>query len=99
METSDRMFPMKIIGRKVLTECDVSSMAKKRLALWIKQLADTRWLTIDAIKANFPDVRELENNRIEFPFTQIGIQVEALMSLDLEIICIEKVIEQEAGKG
>ena len=90
---------MKIIGRKVLAESDVSTVAKRRLALWIKQLADARWLTTAHIKENHPDVREIGANRLAFPFASNGIEVETLTCLDLGIICIEKVIRQDAEKG
>lgn len=96
METHDRIIPMKVIGRKILAESDVNSLAKKRLALWIKELVDTRWLNIEAIKMNYPNVKEYENNRLTFNFAHIGIEVETLLSFDLGIICIEKVIELEA---
>jgi mRNA-degrading endonuclease HigB of HigAB toxin-antitoxin module len=90
---------MKIIGRKVLVEADVSALAKKRLALWIKQLAEASWITVEAIKVSYPGISELGNSRIAFHFLQIDVRVDTLMNLDLGIICIEKVTEQEAGIG
>lgn len=94
-----QIVPMKIVGRKVIAECDVSPLAKKRLALWIKQLADLRWTTLAHMLDSHPDVKDLGNSRFGFPFSNSGIEVEALAYLELEVICIEKVIEQKAKQG
>lgn len=86
---------MKIVGRKIVAECDASPPAKKRLALWVKQLADARWTTISHLKASHPEAKELGNSRFGFPFKNSGIEVEALACLELGVICIEKVVEQK----
>lgn len=89
---------MKIIGRKILAESDVSPHAKKRLSLWIRQLADARWLSFAQMKASFPDAREIGQNQFVFPFKNSGIEVKTLACLDLGIFYIEKVIEHEASE-
>lgn len=86
---------MKIIGRKVLAECEVGPAARKRLALWVKQLKEARWTSFANLRASHPDAKELGNSRFGFRFEDTGIEVEALASLELGIICIEKVVEQK----
>lgn len=89
---------MKIIGRKVLTESEVTPAAKKRLALWVKQLREARWSSFATIQISHPDAKELGNSRFGFCFEDTGVEVEALASLELGIICIEKVVERKRSK-
>ena len=86
---------MKIIGRKILAAAEVSTFAKKRLSLWIKQLAESSLMTPQAMRNNYPDATELDSSRFTFNFFQSNVQVVTLINFDLGIVCIEKVIEQE----
>ena len=82
-----------------MAECEVAPAARKRLALWVKQLKEVSWTSFASIKSSHPDVKELGNSRFGFRFEDTGIEVEALASLELGVICIEKVMEQKRSKN
>ena len=89
---------MKVVGRKILADSDVAPLAKRRLALWVKQMKDARFSSLAHLKVAFPNIRELGNNRVSFPFADSGIEVETFACFDHEIMCIDKIVEQDVAE-
>jgi mRNA-degrading endonuclease HigB of HigAB toxin-antitoxin module len=86
---------MKIVGRKMLADADVSPLGKKRLTLWIKRVAEARWLSISHIKEEHPDIQEIGKNRLLLPFRSSNIEVEVIVCLSLGIIYVDRISELE----
>ncbi len=97
-ETVVDFLPMKVIGRQVLADSDVNPFAKKRLALMVRQLSDGRFPASSDVKVAFPTMRALGNSRFVLPFAESGLTVEVLANFEHQIICIEKITEQEASE-
>ncbi len=84
---------MKLIGRKILANADVTVLARRRLALWASQVTEADWDSLKSANIGFPQARAIAGGRVVFPFTQFGLAVIALLSFDMRIVCIEEVAE------
>lgn len=84
---------MKLIGRKILANADITVPARRRLALWAKQITEADWDSLTSATIGFPQARTINGCRVVFPFAQFGLTVTALLSFEMGIVYVEEVVE------
>jgi mRNA-degrading endonuclease HigB of HigAB toxin-antitoxin module len=83
---------MKLIGRRHLIEFEGSSLAKRRLRLWVEEVTMADWKSIDDVRHSHPRVSDVGSNILLMRFSPpFDVFVEAMVNFDAHVVCVRKV--------